>query len=142
MLNINSFLPLTKKLRSRHDRIKYIEQPLFPCYIFVQLEDIYSYYAGMGSNGILYYVKIGKEAARIRESVIESLKLITDKDLELEVSSQPFQPGQLVVINQAPLTGLRCEIVKYNSRQRLLVKLEILNRSVLVTLPEGHLIAI
>jgi transcriptional antiterminator RfaH len=138
-LKINSFLPLTKILRTWHDRRKYVEVPLFPSYLFVQLEDARGYYVGMESEGFLYYVKMGKEVARVRESVIYNLRLITQQDLDLEVSSQRFQPGEHVVIKQAPLTGLNCEVVQYNSKQRLLVKIELLNRSVLITLPESYL---
>jgi transcriptional antiterminator RfaH len=96
----------------------------------------------MESEGALYYVKMGKEVARVKESVINNLKLVTDRELDLEVSDQRFQPGQKVVINQAPLTGLSCEIVQYKSKQKLMVKVELLNRSVLITVPEGYLMTI
>ena len=38
--NINAFLPLTKRLRSWNDRKKYIDEPLFPSYVFIYLNDM------------------------------------------------------------------------------------------------------
>ena len=138
-LNIKSFLPLTRKLRILHDRKKYVEQPLFPSYVFVYLEDIRNYYAGMESDGTLYYVRTGREVTRVQENVVENLKLVSNREFDLEVSDRRFQPGQAVVITQPPLTGLNCEIVQYNNKQKLMVKVELLNRSVLMTVPESYL---
>jgi transcriptional antiterminator RfaH len=138
-LKIKSFLPLTRKLRTLHDRKKYVEQPLFPSYVFVYLEDLQNYYAGMESDGTLYYVKTGKDVARVQESVVENLKLAANRDFDLEVACERFRPGQAVVITQPPLTGLSCEIVQYNNKQRLMVKVELLNRSILITVPESYL---
>ena len=41
-MKVRSLLPTTKKLRTWHDRKKYIDEPLFPSYIFVYLEDKYN----------------------------------------------------------------------------------------------------
>jgi transcription antitermination factor NusG len=138
-LKIKSFLPLVRKLRISRDRKIYVEQPLFPSYVFVYLEDFQHYYAGMESDGTLYYVKTGKEVARVQESVVENLKLVTSREFDLEVANGRFRPGQSVVITQPPLTGLSCEIVQYDSKQKLMVKVELLNRSILITVPESYL---
>jgi transcription antitermination factor NusG len=124
-----------------HDRKKIIEQPLFPSYIFVYLDDMRNYYAGIDADGALYYVKEGKEIARVNETVINNIKLLEGQNLDLEVSSERFQPGQRVVINREPFTGLSGEIVQYDKKQRLLVKVDLLRRNILITLPEQYLIS-
>ena len=138
-LKIQSLLPLTRKLRLWHDRKKIVEQALFPSYVFVYLDDMRNYYAGIDADGALYYVKMGREIARVNEDVINNIKLLTEQDLEVEVSGKRFQPGQKVVVNKAPLTGLSGEVVQYYNKQRLLIKVDLLNRNVLIKLPEEYL---
>lgn len=139
---IDSFLPTKKVLRIWHDRKKYIDEPLFPSYIFVYLNDLQNYYEGMDVAGALYYVRSGKEIARVHESVINNIKLVTDQANELEVSDTRFLPGRRLVINQGALTGLACEVVECNSKRKLLVRVDLLQRNILMTLPSEHLLAI
>jgi transcriptional antiterminator RfaH len=140
--NIYSLLPTRKTLRSWHDRKKYVDEPLFPSYLFVYLDCIQNYYAGMDVEGVLYYVKTGKEVARVNESVIEKIRLIADNGKDIETTSNYFEPGQQLVIREGSLTGLSCELVQYNNKQKLLVRVEILKRNVLVTLPSEYLMTI
>ena len=141
-MKIDSFLPLTKKLRIWHDRKKYVDEPLFPSYVFVFLKDMQSYYDGMDTEGALYYVRTGKEIARISDKVVDSIKLVTDRVKELEVSETRFEPGKRLVINKGALTGLLCEVVEYNHKQKLLVRVDLLQRNILMTLPAEYLMVI
>jgi transcriptional antiterminator RfaH len=140
-LKIQSLLPLTRKLREWHDRKRIVEQPLFPSYIFVYLDDLQNYYAGIDTDGALHYVRMGKEIARVNESVIKNIKLLVGHDLDLEVTGESFQAGQRVVINKSPFTGLCGEIVQYCKKHTFLIKVDLLNRNILVKLPEEYLIA-
>lgn len=141
-MNINSYLPTRKTLRTWHDRKKYIDEPLFPSYVFIYLKDMQSYYGGMAADGFLYYVKTGKEVARVSEAVVDNIKLIVEYGNDIEVSGERFLPGQRLVISQGALTGLSCEVVSFNSKQKLLVRLDLLKRNLLLTLPETYLMAV
>jgi transcriptional antiterminator RfaH len=134
-------MPLTRKLRIWRDRKNFVEQPLFPSYVFVYLDDMRNYYAGINVDGALYYVKTGREIARVNENVITNLILLGGQELEMEISDKRFQPGQKVVVSKAPLTGLSGEVVQYDKKQRLLVKVDLLSRSILITLPEEYLMS-
>src|SRR4051812_19040982 len=74
-LKIKSFLPTHKILRNWQDRRKYIEVPLFPSYVFVYLDDIRNYYVGMDMDGSLYYVRSGKEIARVDDATVNNIRL-------------------------------------------------------------------
>ncbi|HEY4112090.1 UpxY family transcription antiterminator [Puia sp.] len=141
-MKVRSFLPTTKKLRIWHDRKKFIEEPLFPSYVFVYLQDRYNYQESIDADGFLYFVKTGKEIARVPESVISNIELLSKDGSEIEVSTASFLPGQKLVINQGALTGLSCEVVQFNGKQKLLVRVDLLQRNLLVTLPVDHLMAI
>jgi transcriptional antiterminator RfaH len=134
-MSIKAYLPLTKKLRNWHDRKKYIDEPLFPSYVFVYLDDMQSYYAGMDSGGALYYVKMGNEIARVNEAVVNNIRLIASQDKEFEVSACRFAPGQQLFINKGVLTGLSCEVIKIDNKQKLLVRVELLRRNLVLSMP-------
>lgn len=141
-LKVNSFLPTKKTLRTWHDRRKYVEEPLFPSYVFIYLDSMQNYYAGIDADGSLYYVKMGKQIAKVNDEVVNSIKLATDWAKDIEVSDMLFQPGRRLVINRGALTGLSCEVVQCNSKQRLLVRVDLLQRSILLTLPEDHVMPV
>src|SRR5258708_16411451 len=141
-MNINSFLPTRKILRNWHDRKKYVDEPLFPSYIFIYLNDMQNYYEGIDAEGALYYVRSGKEISRVSDSVIDGIKLVANKGENIEVSSNSFQPGRRLVISQGALTGLSCEVIRFDNKQKLLVRLELLQRNILLSLPAESMIAI
>ena len=96
----------------------------------------------MDADGFLYYVKNGKETARVSPLVIRNIELLVQDGSEIEVSSALFLPGQRLVISQGALTGLSCEVVQFNGKQKILVRVDLLQRNLLVTMPSDHLIAI
>jgi transcriptional antiterminator RfaH len=139
---IGNFLPTVKKIRTWSDRKKCIDEPLFPSYVFIYLNDRQSYYEGMDLEGVLYYVKTGKEIARVHETVVDSIKLAVNEAKELEVSDYNFQPGRRLVISKGALTGLSCEIVQYHGKQKVLVRVDLLQRNLLLTFSPEYLAAI
>jgi transcriptional antiterminator RfaH len=141
-MKINSFFPTRKVLRSWHDRKKMIDSPLFPSYVFVYLSDQKNFYDVMEADGYLYYVKLGREIVKVNDSIINSIKMIVEMAKELEISADRFLPGRKLVISDGPLTGLYCEAIQYNGKQKLLVRIELLQRSIVATLPEEHLLAV
>lgn len=137
--SINTLLPTRKVLRNWHDRKRYVDEPLFPSYIFVYLNDMENYYEGKDTEGTLYYVKRGKEMARVEETVIENIQLITRQSTNVEVSDCNFQPGQKLVITKGALAGLSCEAVRVDSKKKFLVRVDLLQRSLLISLSEEDL---
>lgn len=137
--SINTFLPTRKVLRNWHDRKKYIDEPLFPSYVFIYLNDLQNYYEGTNAEGSLCYVKTGREIARVNETVVNNIKLAATHYNSIEVSDQNFQPGQQLVINKGILTGLSCEVVRVDSRKKLLVRVALLQRNLLLSLSEEYL---
>jgi transcriptional antiterminator RfaH len=132
---IVSFLPTIKKLRTWCDRKKYIDAPLFPSYLFVNLTSDKSYFQSLQVSGILYYLKFGKEIASIGENVINNIKKLTHCGSELIVSDEHIFPGASLLILQGPFTGLHCEVVQYEGREKIIVRIDLLKRNILLNLP-------
>ncbi|HEV9036187.1 MAG TPA: UpxY family transcription antiterminator [Puia sp.] len=141
-LDIRSFLPITRKLRSWHDRKKYVYEPLFPSYVFVYLKDMQHYYYGMDTEGALYYVRTGKDIAKVNESIVDSIRLLTESGTGIEVSAGNIAPGQQLTIHQGPLTGVSGEVVQVRGSQKIVVRVHLLQRNLLAILPSDYLMPV
>ncbi len=141
-INIHSFLPTRKVLRVWHDRRKFVSEPLFPSYVFTYLNTIEDYYKAINTEGALYYVKFGKEVATVSEAVINNLKLVVSQTQDIEVTENQFQQGQWLVIKNGAFTGLSCEVVQCDSKQKVLVRVDLLKRNIILTVPEEYLMPV
>jgi transcription antitermination factor NusG len=139
--SIHSFLPTKKVLKALGQRKKYMDEPLFPSYVFIYLENMQQYYYGMDVDGALHYVKTGRDIVRVNPTIVDNIKLATGQPDGVETCDNHFQPGHKLVITDGPLTGLACEVVEYNNKHRLLVRVDLLQRNLLLTLPTEHLMS-
>ena len=139
---IRYFMPLIKNLHTWHDRKKYIDTPLFPSYIFVLLTSMADYYAVLHIEGVCYYLRSGKEVSRVPDKIISDLQMVVDSRAELEVSFENFRPGHEAAIAKGPLSGMNCEIVEYKGRKGILVRVNLLQRNIIMSMPSEYLMAI
>ncbi len=139
---ITNFLPTTKVLSTWHDRKKYVIMPLFPSYIFVYLDSVEGFYEALRTNGVLYFVKQGKENSSISEDIINSMRFMTSFDSSIEVSTNKFHAGQQIIIQQGVFTGLSCEVVEHSGKSNILVRVNLLQRNILMNLETINLLAV
>lgn len=138
--DIHSFLPMRKTLRVWHDRKKYIHEPLFPSYVFVYLKDGQDYYSSLEIEGVTYYVKLGKELTRVKDEVVNNIQLLTSFGEDTESTATRFEEGQRLVIQNGPLSGLHCEVIRHDGKQKVLVRVSLLNRNLTANMPARSLI--
>jgi transcriptional antiterminator RfaH len=135
--NIQAYLPLTKERRQWSDRRKIIYQPMFPSYVFVYLNNLQEFYKGLGFEGTCCYVKSGKEAVSIRDTEVNYIRMLENNGENIEVSKDFFKVGQQLIIQQGPLSGLPCEVVQYKGKRRIIVRVVMLQRSIVADLPSS-----
>lgn len=132
------YLPLHKQLRQWSDRKKWVEMPLIPSYLFVQITPSQMADVLM-CKGVSRFIYFSGKIASIPEWQIDQLKLLLANASELEVVEQVFEPGQQVIVKAGPLQGLRGELVSWQSSQRVLVRIDYITESVLVQVSKGFL---
>jgi transcriptional antiterminator RfaH len=137
---LKHYLPVQTVVRKWADRLKTVQQPLFPSYVFVYLEDLRDYFIGLNTDGVLQYVKFGGRITRVGEAIIHNLRLIIEYGREVEVSLSEFKQGQLLTISEGPFAGMNCEVMQYKRQERILVRFNLLRRNVLMELPAAQLI--
>src|SRR5713226_1928435 len=122
------FLPLQKSRRRWSDRIKEIEQPLFPGYVFCRFDPL-ARLPILITPGVIRIVGIGKTPIPIEDSEILSIQTIVKSGLP----SQPWpflQIGERVRIDSGPLEGLEGILLQSKANHRLVVSVTLLQRSV------------
>jgi transcription antitermination factor NusG len=129
------FLPLTRSKRKWADRSTIVEMPLFPGYIFCDIER-----AEIGSirctYGILDVIRSGSSPLPAKRGEIENLRKATEAKLPLEnwPYIDPATTGRLLIMS-GPLSGLDGILVQVRGNERLILSIEMLCRSVLVEVP-------
>ena len=124
------FLPLYNATRRWKDRTMHLSLPLFPCYLFLR---------GMKGHrlevvttpGIVSVLSINGEPAAIPESEIEAVRRVVEWGNRVE--PHPYlRRGDRVRVISGPLQGLEGILVRKKSFFRLVLSVEILERSAAV----------
>ncbi len=130
------FLPLYRSRRRWSDRMKAIEKPLFPGYVFCRF-DVQKRLPILMTPGVRLIAGIGKTPLPVNDSEMAALQLIVQSGLQAE--PWPFlQVGQRVRIERGSLQGVEGILMAIKKPYRLVVSVTLLQRSVAVEL-DGEL---
>jgi transcription antitermination factor NusG len=125
-----TLLPSYRERRVWSDRIKQVELPLFPGYLFCRLDPIRSLPV-LSTPGVLSIVGNGKAPLPVEPSEMAALRLLIDSGAGLR-PWEFIQAGQRVAIQSGPLTGLEGIVIGEKKTLRLIVSVTLLQRSVMV----------
>jgi transcription antitermination factor NusG len=128
-------LPTYKSVRQWSDRVKELEQPLFPGYLFCRF-DYQDRRPLITTPGVLQIVGSGRQAVPVPDEEIRSLQLALSSSL----SKQPWpylEVGQRVRVNYGSLTGLEGILVNLKGNHRVVLSITLLQRSVAMEVDSG-----
>jgi transcriptional antiterminator RfaH len=132
-VGIEAYLPMRKTLKQWSDRKKMVTEPLISSYVFVNIFQE-NYYTVLNTPGAVKYIWFSGKAAVIPDSQIQTLKLITSGDNEIECLSSDIPQGTQVRIKSGPMKDLTGELISYAGKNRVLIRLEQINKSILLTI--------
>jgi len=124
------FLPLSKTRKCWSDRIKEVESPLFPGYLFCRF-DCQNRLPILKTPGVIQIVGYNRQPISIDESEIAAIQTLVASG----VPNQPWSFGEIgerVEIKSGPLRGLEGILVESRGRHRLVLSVSLLQRSVAV----------
>ncbi len=134
---IEEFVPLYKIRRRWSDRIKSLETPLFPGYVFCRLHP-QCRLPVLTISGVMHFVGIGKIPAPIDDAEIARIQRAAGSGLLIE--PWPFlNIGQPVRLQDGPLAGLDGILIEVRKQQRVVVSVSLLKRSVAVEIERDWL---
>ena len=128
------FLPLAKSDRKWSDRSVTLDLPLFPGYIFCELlrGDIGRVRA---TSGIVDVVRAGNAPLPASRTEIENLRKAAESGMGLEPCPYTaFAVADRVRIDHGPFAGFEGVVAEHRGRERLVLSVDLLQRSVYVEL--------
>jgi transcription antitermination factor NusG len=124
------FLPLYKCQRQWSDRLREIELPLFPGYVFCQFNPV-NRLPILSIPGVVHLVGVGEVPVPVDETEIAAIQTAIRSGL----SARPWsflKVGQRVRIERGPLFGVEGILVEVRGLRRLVLSISLLQRSVAV----------
>jgi len=125
-----TFLPVYASLHHWKNGFKQVSLPLFPCYVFIR-GPLERWLPVLSTPGIHTVVGFGGTPAMIPCSEIEAIRRVVESPAKVE--PHPFiKCGDRVRIKAGPLEGLEGVLRRKKNQWKLLLSVEMLERSVAV----------
>ena len=127
---LEGYLPLHQARHRWSDRMKKVELPLFPRYVFSRFA--FDHRARvLGLPGVTSIVGFGGKPCPVSDTEIDSLKALVNSGQTLMV--WPYlRTGQKVRITEGAMEGVEGILVREKSGYRVVINVELLNRAVAV----------
>jgi transcription antitermination factor NusG len=124
------FLPLQRARRRWSDRVKVMDLPLFPGYLFCRL-NLDDRMPLLTTPGFLYIVGIGRNPEPVDESEILAIQSVLRSGLPVTPWAS-LMVGERVQLKYGPLRGLEGVLTKIANQHRIYVSVTLLKRSISV----------
>ena len=124
------YLPVSKFIRRWSDRMKEVEVPLFPGYLFCRMNQ-HNRLPVLMTPGVIQIVGVGKTPIPVEEQEIVAIQRVGKSGLP--TMPWPYlEVGNVVRIEEGPLDGLTGIVLKIKSGLKLVLSVSLLQRSVAV----------
>lgn len=124
------YLPLYRSRRQWSDRMKDLDLPLFPGYLFCRF-DVQVRLPILTIPGVVSIVGTGKTPIAVPDQEIEMIQTMVSSGLMLRPWPQ-LAVGSRIVIEKGPLQGVEGVTVDIKRKHHLIVSVPLLQRSVAV----------
>ena len=133
------YLPLLRERRKVRRQLKWIIEPLFPCYLFARFTSHNNFCTACNTPGIVGVVNTSEDGpTAVDERTIIALR---ERSLNgyIEVESAQLLPGAELEIIEGPFQGLKALFQQeLKAGERVVVLLELLSSQVRVELPSPY----
>lgn len=133
--NFEVYLPFIRQTRRRRGHWAPVIEPLFPRYLFVNLEIGFDNFASIRyTKGVSNMVRFSEEPAVVPDEVVDTLKQAESLDSGLHHSAKSlFKPGDKVFIEDGPFAGMQALFLAQKGEERVVILLNWLGRENRVT---------
>jgi len=125
------FLPFYREKRQWSDRVKQLDLPLFPGYLFCRIDITGRLLPILTTPGVLGIVSAGNCPIAVSDQEIETVQAVVRSGLPA-MPWPGLTAGNLVLIEHGPLTGVEGVVLDVNKKYRLIVSVPLLQRAVAV----------
>jgi transcription antitermination factor NusG len=131
-MGFESFAPMRLETRRWSDRIKVVELPVFPGYMFVRMEaDPKSLVKVLRLPGLVRFVTSGRELVPVPNAEIDTVRALTQSDVSYEPGPFPVI-GERVRIHGGCLQGIEGVLTDQTDRGEVVIAVGAIQRSLRV----------
>ena len=131
-----TYLPVWRVERIYRSKRVASTEPLFPNYLFIRLDHRRDHWRPIRSTrGVSRLVSFGADPVPVADQVIEEIRERTNKVKGMSALSK----GDSVEITKGPFHGLDAVFQSFDSDERAILFLRILEKQVATTLPLSHI---
>lgn len=132
-----TYLPAYAKRRSHARKVETVRAPLFPGYVFVEMDtEAQRWRAVLSTAGVRRLVSLGAEPAPLPGSVLDEIRRREGRDGLVSLEPRPgFPPGSQVTIDVGRDTELSALFEEVDDRRRAVVLVDLLGRRMRLALP-------
>lgn len=120
--------------RTWADRVRTVEMPLFPGYIFARFDPSRAYDI-LTATGIATIVGFGGRYCPIDDAEIDAVRIVLASGVEVQRESK-LRPGSRVRVCHGSLKGLEGVLIEVKNQRRVVVTVSLLQRSVAVEISD------
>ncbi len=133
-----TFLPKCRKETRHARRIKDIIAPLFPRYIFVEVDLSVQRWRSINSTrGISYLLSMGEKPSAVPDGIVEELKSRAAANGLIELALEPpYKSGEVIEVTTGAFSEQVGNFIRVDARKRVVMLLNLLGREVEVRLPQ------
>lgn len=133
--DVEHFLPTYSSLRRWKDRRITLHLPLFPGYVFVRIA-LRDRLRVLQVPGVARFVSFNGAAAPVADAEIEQLQSALARGMRVE--PHPYlTAGRRARIKEGPLAGCEGILVRKKGNSRLVLSIDLIQRSIMVDLDAG-----
>jgi transcriptional antiterminator RfaH len=122
------FLPLAKVEKINKGSRRFIEEPLFPRYLFIRLDKFgsQSWVPIRSTFGVSCLVKFGYQYAEVSDELV----IWIQKNLDAIPITEKFKSGDFVTITQGPFKGIDAVFKIYDGNERAILLIDFLSKKI------------
>ncbi len=135
---IEHYLPLVKTLKLWSDRKKWVQEPLFKSYIFVNVNQE-EYLSAIQTPGAVKYITFERKAVSIPPIQIEAIKTFLESGDELITDIPDMSIGDRVRVTRGSLKGLEGTLVEFHQKHRVRIMIDVIQQSLYIKVPVSQL---
>ncbi len=128
---IDSYYPLVLTRKIIRGKITEKIEPMFPRYLFIHMDiDEFSPIKIRSTRGIHHIIGHGSHWDKVPAELVYQLMRNEDDDECRKVASRLPKPGQKVIIDEGPFSGLQAIYQEPDGEQRSLLLISMLNQEI------------
>ncbi|HEY1847816.1 MAG TPA: transcriptional activator RfaH [Opitutaceae bacterium] len=138
-----TYLPKLRAQRTIRRVKRMVTRPLFPRYLFCQMDLGSHFRAVRYTQDVLDIVRFGEKPAVVADAMIEELRSWAGEAVDIVTLVPPLAKGDTVEITGGPLRGLQAMILNSrNDRDRVTVLLSLLRQGAQISIDRSQLVRI